>query len=283
MWHFTIPALEHPTTISVFLRQRHFSLTLRRRIKREGIILRNRGAATLNDFLAAGDELSITLPTAALRPLPGELSIVFEDEFLLAVNKPAGLITHPVSNSAEPSLVNYALHYCQKKSTATNIHPVTRLDRNTSGLLLLAKNPRDHHYLQSHPLYKSYLALVDGVPPAPTGEIFLPIARKPGSIIERMVSSAGQAAHSSYRVLARYALRTLLRFELHTGRTHQIRVHAAACGFPLTGDDLYGYAKAPPLPGQALHAWQLRLQHPHTQEWLELRCPLPNTWGNLFK
>ncbi len=283
MWHFSIPALERPTTLSAFLRQRHFSLTLRRRIKREGAILRNGMPASLGDFLAANDEITITLPTSSLPPIQGKIEIVFEDDFLLAVNKPAGLITHPLSTGPEPSLVNYALFYCQQQSPAASVHPVTRLDRNTSGLLLFAKNPRDHHYLQTHPLYKSYLALVDGLPPVQAGEIFLPIARKPGSIIERVVSAAGQTAHSSFRVLKRCADRSLLRFELHTGRTHQIRVHAAACGFPLTGDDLYGFAKAPPLPGQALHAWELRFCHPHTHEWLRLRCPLSAAWQALLK
>ena len=283
MWQFVIPALDQPTTISTFLSWQQFSLTLRRRIKREGSVVKNGQPASLGDFLAAQDSIVITLPASPLRPLAGALDIVYEDADLLVVNKPAGLITHPLSTGEEPSLVNFALHHCQQQQSFASVHPVTRLDRNTSGLLLLTKNPRDHSYLQCNPLQKSYLALLDGIPPAARGDIFLPIARKPGSIIERTVSAAGQPAHSSYQIMQRYANRALVRFELHTGRTHQIRVHAAACGFPLVGDDLYGFAKAPPLPGQALHAWQLIFYHPHTHERLHLRAPLPSSWHGLLR
>lgn len=283
MWRFTISNSDPYLTISAFLRQQHFSQTLRRRIQKEGKITKNGCLATLGDFVTSQDDLIIHLPGSTLQSVVGDLDIIFEDDFFLAVNKPAGLLTHPLSSASEASLVNIALHHCRKSNPNSSLHPITRLDRNTSGLLLLAKNPYDHHFVQQHAMQKTYLALLESAPPAPSGDIFLPIARKPGSIIERQVSAAGQFAHSSYQIIQKYQRHTLVQFILHTGRTHQIRVHAAACGCPLVGDDLYGKAKAPPLPGQALHAWRLSFCHPHVNEKITLLAPIPDSWLTLFK
>lgn len=283
MWHFTVSAAAPYLTISAFLRQQHFSQTLRRRIQRNGKMTKNGQPASLGDFLTNKDEIIISLPGSALHSVVGVLDIVFEDDFFLAVNKPAGLLTHPLSSGVEASLVNIALHHCRKSNPNSSLHPITRLDRNTSGLLLLAKNPYDHHFVQQHSMQKTYLALLESTPPTPAGDIFLPIARKPGSIIERQISFSGQFAHSSYQIIQKYQCHTLVQFTLHTGRTHQIRVHAAACGFPLVGDDLYGKAKAPPLPGQALHAWRLSFYHPHTDKEINLLAPVPASWHTLFK
>ena len=283
MWRFITPQINPYTTISAFLRGQHFSQTLRRRIRREGQIQKNGCPASFNDFLAAGDELSIALPGSTQASASGTLDIVYEDSFFLAVNKPAGLVTHPLSAAKEVSLLNVALQHCRNADPNTSLHPVMRLDRNTSGLLLFAKNPRDHHLVEQHGIQKTYLALLESPPPSVSGDIYLPIARKPGSIIERQISATGQAAHTSYLIRKTYPRYTLAEFTLHTGRTHQIRVHAAACGFPLVGDDLYGLSKAPPLPGQALHAWQLIFYHPHMRRFIHLRAPVPVSWRALFQ
>lgn len=283
MWRFITPEVNAYTTISTFLKGQCFSQTLRRRIRREGQIQKNGCPAAFNDFLVSGDELIIALPGSTQESVSGSLNVVFEDQFFLVVNKPAGLVTHPLSAAKEISLLNIALQHCRNTDVNASLHPVMRLDRNTSGLLLFAKNPRDHHLVERHGIQKTYLALLESEPPSLTGDIFLPIARKPGSIIERQVSAAGQSAHTSYRIRKRYPRCTLAEFTLHTGRTHQIRVHAAACGFPLVGDDLYGLSKAPPLPGQALHAWQLIFYHPHMRYRVHLHAPVPASWHPLFK
>ena len=282
MWRFITSLVTPYTTIGIFLKQQHFSQTLRRRIRREGRITKNGCSASFNDFLTSGDELTVSLPGSTQQSAVGTLDVIFEDDFFLAVNKPAGLVTHPLSAAKEVSLLNIALQYCRNKDPNSSLHPVMRLDRNTSGLLLFTKNPRDHHLVEQYGIKKTYLALLERRPPSISGDIYLPIARKPGSIIERHVSAVGQAAHTSYHIIKAYPHYTLAEFKLHTGRTHQIRVHAAACGFPLVGADLYGLSKVPSVPGQALHAWQLTFYHPHTCRRICLHAPVPASWRALF-
>lgn len=205
-------------------------------------------------------------------------TVFYEDEYLLIVNKPAGMLVHPTVKEDGSTLYNYVAHYYKQQGLLHNIHPVSRLDRNTSGLVIFAKEPRIQFLLSQQEVIKKYLGIVTGTLPADSGIIEAPIARKEGSIIERCVSPNGKYARTDYKLISRREHLSLLELQLHTGRTHQIRVHMAHIGCPLYNDNLYGTPG--PQSRHALHAYYLGLNHPATGIFLEISCALPN---DLFK
>lgn len=199
--------------------------------------------------------------------------ICYEDPYLLIINKPAGILVHPTVKEDGTSLYNYVQRYYQDQGLALNVHPVSRLDRFTSGLVLFAKSPQVQYNLSQSKITKTYLALVTKTPPEPQGMIEAPIARKEGSIIERCVSPCGKEARTRYQVIRSCGSLTLVRLELLTGRTHQIRVHCAYIGCPVYQDHLYG----PPGPQMRhmLHACSLAFLHPVSGVRLEITCAPP--------
>jgi 23S rRNA pseudouridine1911/1915/1917 synthase len=265
-------------TIQQYARQQlKISLTAWRKFKNSGSIQRNGQIALPGDFIHSGDILSFDSPiTSHIEPIYKPLDIAYEDNTLLIVNKVSGLLVHPTSNQQELTLANYIMGYYAKCNEFHNFHPVHRLDRNTSGLILIAKVP----YIQQQLAKKSisgitrnYLAFVHGKL-FNDGVIHAPIGRKPGSIIERIVTNEGQVAITEYTILKNFSTATLVRVKLLTGRTHQIRVHMAHIGHPLLGDDLYGGTRN--LIGrQALHSSTLSFIHPLTQNKLRILSPLP--------
>ncbi len=235
--------------------------------------------------VAPGDHLTIDWPgETAIVPLPLPLAIRYEDDHLLVADKPAGLLVHPASGPPEPTLANAVVHHLRAGGQSGAFHPVHRLDRNTSGLILIAKNPYIQHLLfkgGGKAVDRTYLALVTGHPQPPAGLIDAPIGRHPGSIVERIVRPDGQAAQTSYQTVAAAGPHSLLSLRLHTGRTHQIRVHLDHIGHPILGDDLYGGSTA--LIGRpALHAAALAFTHPATGQRLNLTSPLPEDMARLL-
>lgn len=199
--------------------------------------------------------------------------IAYEDDFLLILDKPAGMLTHPTVNESGSTLYDLVAAYYQQKNITAAVHPVSRLDRNTSGLVIFAKEPIIQHWLSQQDIRKEYLAIVSGNLPQQEGIIEAPIARKEGSIIERCVHPDGKYAKTAYKVIGCRGDKTLLQVRLFTGRTHQIRVHLAHIGYPLFNDNLYGTPG--PQQRHALHAYKLAFIHPVSDHPLEITRALP--------
>ncbi len=213
------------------------------------------------------------------------LRVVYEDEHLLVVDKPAGLVVHPAPGHATGTLVNALLAHVPKLtagSDASRPGIVHRLDKDTSGLIVIAKDAPTHtalaQQMKEHSTVKRYLALVEGRMPAPEGVIDAPIGRDPRHRQRMALVSevnGGREARTRFKVLREIRGRSLVELQLETGRTHQIRVHLASVGHPVVGDSLYGRAQLPLPPRQFLHATRLEFVHPTTGEWLIFDAPLP--------
>jgi len=217
-----------------------------------------------------GDVITVILDeeTPEYPAQEGELSVLYEDEHLLAVDKPAGMLIHPSRSCNSGTLANFVVGYYRRTGQSSAFHPMTRLDRDTFGVVLLAKNAHVHTLLQQCQVRKVYHALTVGGPEADTGVIDAPIARRPLPSLLRFVSPEGKPSVTEYRVLERLGKLCKLELQPVTGRTHQLRVHCAYMGFPILGDPQYG-GEAARLPagvqeGQRLCAKRLELLHPIT-------------------
>ena len=212
-------------------------------------------------------------------PTKMDLNIIFEDDWLLVVNKPAGIAIHPSVLHYSDSLCNGIRFYFDKIGLKKKIRPVNRLDLNTSGLVVFAKCEYIQECLinqmKNNQFKKEYLAVCDGVFNEKSGTINLPIARKENSIIERCISENGQTAITHYEVLKEFDNYSLVKCSLETGRTHQIRVHMSAIGHPLLGDSLYG-SISDLINRQALHCYNLQFIHPVYNNDLNFFGDLPN-------
>lgn len=209
-----------------------------------------------------------------------ELNILYEDEYFLAVNKPAGMVVHPSSNHLSGTLANGVKYYL---NNGKKIRAINRLDRDTSGIVLFAKNEYIQELMIKYTeIEKEYLAIANGILPEKRGIIDLPIARKEGSIMERCVSVEGQRAITHYTVIQEIQNKfSLVKLKLETGRTHQIRVHLAYLNAPILGDTLYGN-ETNLIKRQALHAIKMSFTHPITNKFLEINAPLPNDIQNIL-
>lgn len=252
----------------------------------DGQLLINGAKKTVRYPLRAGDTLQITFPkeerSASLRPENIPLHIMYEDEHILVINKPSGMATIPSQLHPSGTMANGILFYYDIKKLPYTIHIVTRLDKDTSGLVVVAKHQYSHSLLttlqRNNELIREYEAIVSGRLDKKFGTIDAPIGRKQDSIIERTVTSSGKRAVTHYRVVKEMSNFSLVRIRLETGRTHQIRVHFAHIGYPLIGDRLYGKDKQymTLLQRQALHCRSVRFVHPFTKKTIEVSCPLPD-------
>ncbi|OZI12549.1 RNA pseudouridine synthase [Bacillaceae bacterium SAS-127] len=246
-----------------------------------GKILVNGQEENVRYCIEVGDRIELIFPRETPSDgIKGErlpLSIVFEDDYVLVVAKPAGMNTIPSREHLTGSLANALIGYYEQQGIEATVHIVTRLDRDTSGLVLVAKHRHIHHLLsdmqKKRLISRSYVALASGVFAHTVGVIEQPIGRKETSIIEREVRADGQYACTRYEVLAQYETFAQVRLKLETGRTHQIRVHLSYIGHPLLGDDLYGGPIAK-IDRQALHCSDLAFRHPVTEEESQFYLPL---------
>ena len=274
---FTLSLDHSPCSMNQAIREQKVSQAMRRRLRREGSFLVNERPATWDTLLHPGDSVEVHLSkTSHIDPTPMDLDIVLEDDHLLVINKPAGMLMHPTSSERHHTLANGVLAYFEEQAINASFHPIHRLDKDTSGLVIIAKNALVQHAFtkQYTRIQKVYNAITDGIIPVSHLSIHFPIARLEGSIIERCAHPLGQAAHTDIAVVQRHPHHTHVRCYLHTGRTHQIRVHLSALGYPLAGDDLYG-GSLTWRSKQCLHASELYFIHPITQEWTALQAPLP--------
>ena len=266
-----------------------------RLLERGAVTLRGR-AAKKNDKTRLGDSLTVCLPEPQpvdLVPQNIPLDVIYEDDDVIVVNKPVGLVVHPAPGHPDGTLVNALLYHCGTSLSGINgeLRPgiVHRIDRDTSGLIVAAKNDRAHlalaAQLQDHSLARVYEAVAVGGFREDCGTVDAPIGRHPVDRKKMAVDRKnGREAVTHWSVLARYPGYTHVECRLETGRTHQIRVHLASIGHPLLGDTVYGSKKPwPGLVGQCLHARRLRFVHPSTGEPLELECPLPDWFRDVLE
>ena len=255
--------------LSSFLREEMtMSAGLMNRLKWQDKLFVN-GVAQHTDYpVKPGDVITVVLeePQPEYPAEDGPLTVLYEDDYLLAVDKPAGMLIHPSRSRLTGTLANLVLGYYRRTGQSSAFHPLTRLDRDTFGLVLLAKNSHVHTLLQQCPVQKTYHALVLGGPEADSGIIDAPIARKPLPSLLREVHPDGKPSVTEFSVLQRYERSTLLALRPITGRTHQLRLHCAHMGFPILGDPQYGTPQClhPGLTGQLLCAKALALPHPVT-------------------
>jgi 23S rRNA pseudouridine1911/1915/1917 synthase len=252
------------------------------RLKWKNLIFVN-GQPQHNDYaVQPGDIITAQLddPMPEYPAQDGPLTILYEDEHLLAVDKPAGMLIHPSHSKLTGTLANYVLGYYGRTGQNCAFHPLTRLDRDTFGVVLLAKNAHVHTLLQALPVRKTYHALVLGGPSKDFGTIDAPIARKPLPSLLREVHPNGKPSITEYRVLERKEKLCKLELRPITGRTHQLRLHCAHMGFPILGDPQYGteasqvLSQTLGLPTQLLCAKSLALPHPITKEPLSLQSQM---------
>lgn len=217
------------------------------------------------------------------------LDIAYEDQDVIVVNKPKGMVVHPAPGHSSGTMVNGLMHHCKDLSGINGVmRPgiVHRIDKDTSGLLMVAKNDQAHEHLVNQLVEKTvtrkYTAIVHGNIPHEYGTIDAPIGRDPKDRQRMTVVDNGKKAVTHFRVRDRYEDFTLVECELETGRTHQIRVHMKYIGYPLAGDPKYGPRKTLPLDGQALHAGTLGFVHPRTGEYMEFHAELPEEFTKLI-
>lgn len=277
--------------IKDFLKEEEISRTALTDIKfKGGQILVNNEEVNVRYRLKEGEMLTVIFPpenpSAGVKGEQIPLEILFEDEYLLVVNKPPGMNTIPSREHPNGSLANALVGYYEEIGVEATSHIVTRLDRDTSGIVLIAKHRHVHHLFsmqqQSGQVKRTYEALAGGYLQHNRGTIEEPIGRKADSIIEREVRSDGQYACTHYHLLQQYQEFAHVELQLETGRTHQIRVHMSFIGHPLLGDDLYGGDRSL-IQRQALHCKKIKFIHPFNRREMQFSAPLPEEINKIIQ
>ncbi len=263
--------------LDYFLKGQGISHRIITKLKYIGCLLINGQPVTTRHPVMAGDEITLLFPREtelSCQPESGLFSILYEDCDLLAVDKPYGIATHPAPGTKGGTLGNFVTQYYVDHNSPMPFRPVSRLDKTTSGVLVIAKHGLSHHGLstkkQEGTFQKNYLALVMGVPKQPTGDITFPIARESETSLKRVCCDDGKPAHTHYRVISQKGNFSLLELALKTGRTHQIRVHLSQIGHPIVGDTMYGGLPAKRL---YLHSYRAEFSHPVTGNNITITAP----------
>lgn len=288
LYEIMIPNEWNGKTLHQYLRQGlRLSRSQIRALKKANGILLNNQVVWVSHILLGGESLTLhfCLEKQNIPPEDIELEIVYEDSDMVVVNKPAEMVVHPVKKHQSGTLANALIYHWQTNHQPASFHPVHRLDRLTTGLVIIAKNPWIHQQLdlqiQSGKLHRFYLAICYGIPSHASGRIDAPIK----SFIEtprREIAPDGQSALTRYRILKSTSKASMVAIKLYSGRTHQIRVHMAHLGNPLWGDPLYGLTD-PNFPRPALHAAKIQFKHPRTQEIINLQANIPNDFNQLWE
>ena len=242
------------------------------------------------------DEIQISIPEAEKIDLKAQdipLEIIYEDEDIIVVNKPKGMVVHPANGNPDGTLVNAIMSICKESLSGIGgkIRPgiVHRLDKDTSGAIIVAKNDKAHinlsEQLKNHEVKKTYLALVRGIVKENEATINMPIARSQKDRKKMAVDKKGKEAITHFKVLERFGNDyTLLKVNIETGRTHQIRVHLSYIGYPIIGDEVYSNGKNKwNIKGQCLHAWKIEFKHPLTGEEISLEAEIPKYFKDIIK
>ena len=263
------------------------------RLIAQGSVTVNGKAADKHFRLSEADNVQVTIPEAADTAVTAQdipLDVVYEDEDVIVVNKPVGMVVHPAPGHAEGTLVNALLHHCGDSLSGIGGEKrpgiVHRIDRDTSGLIIAAKNDAAHLALSAqladHTLARTYECIVTGTLREDSGTVDAPIARHPRDRKKMAVVAGGKRAVTHWEVLGRYRGATHVRCRLETGRTHQIRVHMAHLGYPLVGDFLYGTERRDVIARPALHSFRLEFLHPVTEREMRFEIPVPEDMERLI-
>ena len=289
--HYSIKQESGGITVGAFLKNMGYSHHILTHLKRtdQGICIDGLPVFT-SHALKPGERLTVRIveeeSSPHITPVNLPFSISYEDEDILVINKPAGMPVHPSQGNYENTLANGVAWYFQQQDTPYVFRCINRIDRETSGLLILAKHMLSGAVLsksmKEHRISRTYLALVQGCPSQELGTIDVPIGRCPHSILERRTDPAGESAVTHYRVLASSGGASLVKLKLDTGRTHQIRVHMKHIGHPLLGDFLYNPGNRD-CPRQALHSYSLAFPHPVSGEAMFFQCPLPKDLEHVLR
>ena len=295
---FIVDASSEGQRIDLFLTE-HMegqSRSYLQKLLKDGAVFVGEKVAKSNYKVRIGDAIRLELPDPVELEVEAramDLDILYEDDDVILINKPKGMVVHPAAGHTDDTLVNGLMHHCQGNLSGINgvLRPgiVHRIDKDTTGVIVVCKNDNAHNslaeQLKVHSITRRYRALVHGNIKATEGTVDAPIGRNEKDRLKQAINEKnGKPAVTHYRVLESFKNYTYIECQLETGRTHQIRVHMSSLGHPLVGDELYGPAKCPfSLEGQTLHAMVLGFDHPTTGEYVEFTAPLPDYFEKLLE
>lgn len=279
---------EEMTLKEVLLDKLNFSVRSLSKMKREKSVLVNGVYKKPSLKVYSGDliEVKIDEEKANFEPQDLNLQIIYDDFDIIMVNKPSFMVVHPTKSHYDKTIANGISYYIDNQKENVKIRFVNRLDMNTSGLVIVAKNAYAHHTLSTamseNKVEKKYITVVDGIIKENEGTIDEPIYRPTEDSIKRIIDERGQSSVTHYKVIERLENATVLEVSLETGRTHQIRVHMAHIGHGIIGDELYGYVDEELINRQALHAYKLEFEQPRTKEKLKFKADIPEDMKELI-
>lgn len=288
--YYVTPQDSGRTVKSILKTNFELSKNLIQKLKYRKKILCNEIPVYIDHIVKPGDVVEAYVDfkekSSTIMPQKMDLAIIYEDDHLIALDKSAGIIVHPTSPKLHNTIANGLVYYFQEKDLGIKIRPVSRLDRDTTGVIVFAKNQFVQDKLikqmDANQYHKEYIGIVHGYPVELSGTINLPIARSEGSTILREVSELGAPSITHYKTMEHLNDAAMMNFILETGRTHQIRVHCQAIGHPLIGDPLYSAITDTLISRQALHAHYVKFTHPVTDKIVEISSPLPNDMNELL-